>query len=191
MWLKSIFDYTLALCTLPFILPLIALLIIIATIDTKDFGLFSQIRVGKNGKLFKIYKIRTMKGSYQSDITTENSHEITTIGSFLRKYKLDELPQLFNILKGDMSFVGPRPDVAGYADKLKGEDRIVLSVKPGITGPAQIAYRNEIDILSKQKDPIYYNDHVIWPDKVKINLEYIKKWTLKGDLNYLIKTIFQ
>ncbi|WP_334126688.1 sugar transferase [Empedobacter brevis] len=190
MLIKHIFDYILALILLIFLVGLIVLLIIISSFETKQLGLFTQNRVGKKGKLFKIYKIRTIKGTSKSTITT-NRHQVTKIGKILRKYKLDELPQLFNILKGEMSFVGPRPDVEGYADKLVGEDRIMLNVKPGITGPAQLKYRNEEDILSKVKDPIMYNDTVLWPDKVRINIEYVKNWSFKRDLVYMFKTIIK
>ena len=130
-----------------------------------------------------------MKGEYSSSITT-GEMRITKLGKFLRRYKLDEIPQIFNILKGDMSWVGPRPDVFGYADKLEGEDRIILSVKPGITGPAQLKYRNEEEILSKVKDPKLYNDNIIWKDKVKINKDYIENWSFTNDVNYLLRTIF-
>ncbi|MDM1073087.1 sugar transferase [Empedobacter brevis] len=190
MLIKHIFDYILALILLIFLVGLIVLLMIISSFETKQLGLFTQNRVGRKGKLFKIYKIRTIKGTSKSTITT-NQHQVTKIGKILREYKLDELPQLFNILKGEMSFVGPRPDVEGYADKLVGEDRIMLNVKPGITGPAQLKYRNEEDILSKVKDPIMYNDTVLWPDKVRINIEYVKNWSFKKDLVYMFKTIIK
>ena len=189
MLIKNLFDYILALILLIFLVGLIILLIIISSIDTNQFGLFTQNRVGKNGRIFKIYKIRSMKGSQTSSITTKE-HNITPFGQFLRDYKLDELPQLFNIIKGEMSFVGPRPDVIGYADKLEGKDRIILSVKPGITGPAQLKYRNEDDILSKVEDPIKYNDEVLWTDKVKINVDYVMNLSFTNDLNYIIKTIY-
>ena len=110
--------------------------------------------------------------------------------TFLRKSKLDELPQLLNIVNGDMSFVGPRPDVQGYADKLEGEDRIVLDVKPGITGPAQLYFKNESKILSNQINPELYNKTVIWPKKVSINKAYIKNYPLLADFKYIYKTIF-
>ena len=190
MILKNIFDYILALILLIFLVGLIVLLIIISSIDTNQFGVFTQKRVGKNGRFFKIYKIRTIKGISKSTITT-NQHQITKIGKILRDYKLDELPQLFNILKGEMSFVGPRPDVAGYADKLIGEDRLMLKVKPGITGPAQLKYRNEDEVLSNVEDPIQYNDEILWPDKVKINVEYVKNWSFQQDLIYMFQTIFK
>lgn len=131
-----------------------------------------------------------MKGVSKSTITTDQ-HQITKIGKILRDYKLDELPQLFNILKGEMSFVGPRPDVAGYADKLIGEDRLMLKVKPGITGPAQLKYCKEEEILSNVNDPIKYNDEILWPDKVKINVEYVKNWSFRQDLIYMFQTIFK
>ena len=188
MIFKQLFDYIFALILLILLVGLIFCMILIATIDTKEFGLFKQNRVGQFGKSFKIYKIRTMKGVHLSTITTD-SHSITRIGKFFRDYKLDELPQLFNILKGDMSFVGPRPDVKGYADTLKGEDCKILKVKPGITGPAQLKYRNEEEILSSVDNPRLYNDKVIWPDKVKINKEYVENWSFYKDIYYIIKTI--
>ncbi len=121
--------------------------------------------------------------------TTINDPRVTKIGRFLRKTKLDELPQLWNVLIGDMSLVGPRPDVPGYADKLKGEDRIVLTVRPGITGPASLYFKNEETLLAKQNDPKRYNDEVIWPQKVKINRNYILEYSFKKDLMYIFKTI--
>lgn len=190
MMRKTIFDYLLVFLLLPICLPIILVLIAIATLDTKELGLFRQIRIGKNAKPFYIYKIKTMKGVNENPIALKSTHSITKIGSFMRNSKLDELPQLFNILLGQMSFVGPRPDVPGYADELKGEDRIILSIKPGITGPTQLIFRNEEKILEKQKDPLKYNDEVIWPEKVKINKKYIENWTFLSDLKYLIKTVF-
>ena len=190
MIIKNIFDYILALILLILLVGLIICIYIISTIDTKQNGFFSQDRVGRNGKLFKIYKFRTMRGKQHSPITT-SEHNITIIGAFLRNTKLDEIPQLMNILKGEMSFVGPRPDVEGYADALMGDDRIILKVKPGITGPAQIKYKNEEEILSNVDNPIQYNDDVIWPDKVRINKEYVKNWSLKKDMYYIIQTIIK
>jgi lipopolysaccharide/colanic/teichoic acid biosynthesis glycosyltransferase len=188
--IKRIFDFSLAFVALLIVWPVILIAWIIASIETKSNGFFLQKRVGENGKLFTIIKIKTMypkKGG--STITTANDKRITKSGRFFRKYKIDELPQLINVLKGDMSFVGPRPDVPGYADKLKGEDRIILSVKPGITGPASLKYKNEEEILANVDNPKEYNDKIIWPDKVKINKEYIKNWSLKKDIEYIIKTI--
>ena len=187
--IKRSFDIFLSLIGLIILWPVILIAWIIASIETKSNGMFSQIRVGENGKLFKIYKIKTMKDKKGTSVTTANDSRITKSGKIFRKYKIDELPQLWNVLIGDMSFVGPRPDVPGYADKLEGEDRIILSVKPGITGPASIKYKNEENILASVENPKEYNDKVIWPDKVKINKEYIKNWSLKKDIEYIIKTI--
>ena len=190
MKVKSFFDYALAIILLPVLLPLILLLILIASIDTGQFGMFSQMRVGKNAQLFPIYKIRSMKGGSDIAVTTESTHIITSFGKFIRKTKLDETPQIFNILLGQMSFVGPRPDVTGYADLLQGDDRIILSVKPGITGPAQIAFKDEEETLNRVDNPLKYNDEVLWPEKVKINKNYVENWTFSRDLNYLVQTIF-
>jgi len=186
---KVLFDYLLAFVLLIVLFPIILVLIIIATISTGQFGLFSQTRVGKNGKGFKIYKIRSMDMQSGDVVTAENDPRITKFGHFIRKTKLDELTQLYNILKGDMSFVGPRPDVFGYADKLVGDDRIVLSVKPGITGPATLFYKDEEHLLVSQSDKQKYNDEVIWPNKVRINKEYIENWSFVTDIKILFKTI--
>ena len=186
---KRIFDFSLALIGLIFTWPIIIIAWVIASIETKSNGFFLQKRVGEGGRLFTIIKIKTMYPNNGSTVTTANDNRITKSGKFFRKYKIDELPQLINVLKGDMSFVGPRPDVPGYADKLKGEDRVILSIKPGITGPATLKYKNEEEILAGVDDPIRYNNEVIWPDKVKINKEYIKNWSLKKDIEYIVKTI--
>ncbi|MRI58593.1 MAG: sugar transferase [Epsilonproteobacteria bacterium] len=188
-FVKRAFDLVLASVGLVVAAPLIALSWIVATLETKENGFFLQRRIGKDGKPFKIIKIRTMYPIEGTTITTASDRRITKSGRFFRKYKIDELPQLINILKGDMSFVGPRPDVPGYADRLQGEDRIILSVRPGITGPASIKYKDEEEILARVDDPKRYNDEVIWPDKVRINKEYVKNWSLKKDIIYLIKTL--
>lgn len=142
--------------------------------------LFKQTRIGKEGRPFTIYKLRTIpKGKIQPN----------TWGRFLRKTKLDELPQIINILKGEMTWVGPRPDVPGYADQLKGEDRIILTVKPGITGLASLKYRNEEQILAQQSNPLQYNDEVIWPDKVRINKWYVENRSFKLDLLVMYYTL--
>ena len=187
--IKRVFDFTLALIGLLITWPVILIAWFIASLETKSNGFFLQKRVGENGKLFTIIKIKTMKDLPGSTVTTATDRRITKSGRFFRKYKIDELPQLINILKGDMSFVGPRPDVPGYADRLEGDDRVILSVKPGITGPATLKYKNEEEILARVDNPKEYNDKVIWPDKVKINKEYIKNWSLKKDIEYIIKTI--
>ena len=191
-FLKRIFDIFFAFIGLFLLWPIILFAWIIASIETRSNGFFLQKRVGKNGKLFTIIKIKTMyEGKNNlSTITTKNDLRITKSGRIFRKLKIDELPQLINILKGDMSFVGPRPDVPGYADKLQGEDRIILTVRPGITGPATLKYKNEEELLAKINNPKEYNDKVIWPDKVKINKEYVKNWSFKKDIYYIIRTIF-
>ena len=127
----------------------------------------------------------------QNSVTTKNEPRITKSGRFFRRFKIDELPQLFNIIIGDMSFVGPRPDVPGFADELSGEDRIILSIRPGITSPASLKYHDEEDILAQQEDPIKYNRSVIWPDKVRMNVLYIKQWSMLGDIRLIVRTIFR
>ena len=170
---------------------IILIAFIIASIDTRSNGFFIQERVGKNGKLIKVIKIKTMKYKEKdsSTITTSRDSRITRSGRFFRKTKIDELPQLLNVLKGDMSFVGPRPDVPGYADKLTGEDRIILTIRPGITGPASIKYKNEEQILANVDNPEWHNVHVLFPDKVKLNKEYVRNYSFMKDINYIIKTI--
>lgn len=164
---------------------------IAASLSTKSNGLFTQERVGYDGKYFRVYKLKTMKEMPDIDttVTTAADRRITRVGAILRKSKVDELPQLVNVLIGDMSLVGPRPDVPGFADQLKGEDRIVLSIRPGITGPATLKYRNEEELLASVENPEVYNKEVIYPDKVKINKEYIKNYNFFQDLKYLYQTI--
>lgn len=171
---------------------LILILWVIATVDTGKNGFFRQKRVGKDGKLFNIVKLRTMKDIPGIDTTNTRGDDprITPFGRFLRKFKLDELPQLFNVLIGRMSFVGPRPDVPGYADRLKGDDRIILSVRPGITGPATLFFRDEEKLLSEQSDPDRYNNEVIYPQKVQLNRKYIKQYRFSKDIEYIWNTLF-
>jgi len=189
--LKTIFDFVLSLFGIILLLPVILLAWIIASIETNSNGFFIQQRVGKNGKLFHVIKIKTMKSvkGIEATITASSDIRITKSGAFFRKTKIDELPQLWNVLTGQMSFVGPRPDVPGYADKLQGEDRIVLFIKPGITGPAQLAYKNEEEVLANQDDAVKYNDEIIWPDKVRINRKYIEDYSFFKDFYYIWKTI--
>lgn len=191
MLLKRIFDIGTSVMVLLTIGWFILLCIVLAKYDTKKSGLFSQNRVGKNGVLFRVLKIRTMKSveGIDTTVTSSNDIRITRLGSIFRRTKIDELPQFWNVLKGDMSLVGPRPDVPGYADRLQGDDKIVLSIRPGITGPASIYFRNEETLLAGQKDPEMYNKEVIWPAKVKINKAYIEKWSFGRDLYYLWKTV--
>jgi len=169
----------------------IIIITILSTISTRKFGLYSQNRIGLKGKTFTMFKIRSMKSGDEGDgITLKGDPRITDFGRFLRNYKLDELPQLWNVIIGDMSLVGPRPDLPGYADKLIGDDRMILSVRPGITGPASLKYKDEEILLSEKTNPKNYNDEVIWKDKIEINKEYIKNWSFKGDINYILRTIF-
>ena len=186
---KRIFDVSIVLLFLPLLFVFIALLVIIATIDSKQWGVYTQQRIGQYGKSFQIYKIRTLKeGNHQ--LGHLNTHA-SGIGAFFRNTKLNELPQLYNVLKGDMSFVGPRPDIPGFADSLVGDDRIILNVKPGITGPASLKYRNEEDLLAKHKSPEIFNRSVIWPDKVKINKNYVLNYSFYLDLRLILKSIFR
>jgi lipopolysaccharide/colanic/teichoic acid biosynthesis glycosyltransferase len=190
--LKRCFDFVVAFVGLSLSFWLILLAWIAASIDTCSNGFFIQQRVGCKGRLFKVVKIKTMRPikSIDTTITAENDPRITRLGAFFRKTKIDELPQLWNVLLGQMSFVGPRPDVPGYADKLTGEQRVVLSIRPGITGPATLKYKNEEALLAAQSDPKQFNDEVIFPDKVTINMEYIQKYSFKQDLRYIVQTIF-
>ena len=190
-FIKKTFDIVLSLFGIIFSWWIIVLAWIVSSFETRSNGLFVQKRVGKDGKLFSVFKIKSMKkvDGVDTSITSINDVRITRSGMFFRRTKIDELPQLFNVFIGDMSFVGPRPDVSGYADKLEGEDRIILSIRPGITSPASIKYKNEEEILAKQDNPAWYNDNVIWPDKVKINKEYIKNYSFEKDIKYIIKTI--
>jgi len=166
---------------------------VLASLDTHKNGFFTQERVGKDGRIFRVIKIRTMREvpGLNSTVTTGSDVRITRLGRFWRRSKIDELPQLINILKGDMSFVGPRPDVPGYADRLQGDDRIILSVRPGITGPATLKYRNEEYLLAEKNDPQKYNDQVLWPDKVRLNREYVEKWSFIKDLRYIWMTVIE
>lgn len=190
--LKRLFDFTFALLGIVFLWWLICILVLLATIDTKQIGLFSQKRIGYLGKSFLILKIRTMKANryITTTITSSNDLRLTDFGRFLRRYKLDELPQLINVLFGSMSFVGPRPDVVGFADKLVGDDRVILLVKPGLTGPASIFFRNEEELLAEKENPEEYNRNVIWPKKVAMNKSYIKNYSFQTDIKILLKTIF-
>lgn len=188
---KRVFDIVLSLIGITVSFWIILLALLVATIETKSLGLFMQRRVGKGGKLFNVFKIKTMKPieGISHTITTADDQRITKSGKFFRNSKIDELPQLFNVLFGSMSFVGPRPDVEGYADRLEGKDRIILTIRPGITGPASLKYKDEEHILSQQDNPKQYNDTVIWPDKVKINRDYVENWSLHQDIQYIKKTI--
>ncbi len=153
--------------------------------------IFKQRRVGQHGHLFTIYKFRTMDSKPRQGVSVAayEQNRITPLGAKLRKYKIDELPELWNVLKGDMSFVGPRPDVPGYADRLQGDDREMLLLKPGITGPSSLKYRNEEELLAKVDSPLEYNDKVIFPDKVRINRYYLHHYSFVADIKMIICTV--
>ncbi|MBK7525385.1 MAG: sugar transferase [Saprospiraceae bacterium] len=188
--IKRIFDFIFAFIGLIVLLPVMFLISILIKIKMPGHVFFKQKRVGQFGELFVMVKFRTMKVDHGgSSISVKGESRITPLGEKLRKYKLDELPELWNVLMGEMSFVGPRPDVPGYADQLLGEDRNILLLKPGITGPASMKYSNEEEILAFQSDPKKYNDTVIYPDKVRINLEYLKRRNMVMDLWFIILTI--
>lgn len=190
--IKRTFDIAVSFLALIALWPLLGVCALIAQIETGLSGVFTQVRIGRNGKKISVYKIRTMKSDPTDDdlmITVENDPRITKYGRIFRKYKLDELPQLWNVLIGDMSFVGPRPDVPGYADALTGKYSEILKLRPGITGPASIKYRDEEEILAKLEDPVVFNDKVIYPDKVLINIDYLENWSFKKDIEYLLITL--
>lgn len=190
-YVKRPFDFLLALLGLFFLSPLIVGLSVWVYLKEGAPVFFLQERVGQYGRLFKVVKFRTMSLSNDTNpITVSNDSRITPLGAFLRRYKLDELPQLLNVLKGEMSFVGPRPDVPGYADKLEGEERAILFLRPGITGPATLAFRNEEELLSKVSDPKRYNNEVIFPRKVQLNLQYLRQVSLFYDLKIIFATVF-
>ncbi len=188
---KRAFDFSLAALAFVVSAPLCAVAVIAATLDTRQWGVFTQERIGRDGVPFHVHKIRTMRtlAAHTTTVTTVADPRITRLGAVLRRSKIDELPQLVNVLRGEMSFVGPRPDVAGYADSLTGADRCILSVPPGITGPASLAYRHEERLLAAAADPEAYNREVIWPDKVRLNREYVERWSLRRDLGYLWQTV--
>lgn len=189
---KRPFDILLSALLISFFWWAILISWIVATIENKSNGFFFQDRVGRNGKIFKIVKIKSMRQieGFNSTVTDSTDPRITKSGSFLRRYKLDELPQLWNVLIGDMSLVGPRPDVSGYADKLEPKIKnVLLSVRPGITGPASIFYRDEEQLLAGQSDPRKFNDEVIYPHKVRINIEYIYNQSFFKDCYFLLRTL--
>ena len=191
MILKYLFDKTASFIGLLLLWPV--LLVVAILIRMKMPGgpvMFTQQRVGRHGRLFNIHKFRTMTvGHGGSSVSVKGEARITPLGARLRKYKLDELPELWNVLKGDMRFVGPRPDVPGYADQLQGDDRRMLELRPGITGPATLKYRNEEELLASVDDPIRYNDEVIFPDKVRLNLYYLDHYSFLKDLQMIVCTV--
>ena len=200
MIIKIIFDKLFALLGLIMLSPVLLIVAILIKVKMPGPILFCQKRVGQHGRLFTVYKFRSMTVSKQAEtvdksskdgtsIAAEELNRITPLGEKLRRYKLDELPELWNVLIGDMSFVGPRPDVPGYADKLDGKDRDILKLKPGITGPASLKYRNEEELLANVDNPKQYNDEVIYPDKVRINLYSLSHYSFIKDIQMIICTV--
>ncbi len=191
MLLKYLFDRICALLGLIVVSPLLLVVAVLIKVRMPDGPiLYTQKRVGKDGKLFTIYKFRTMRVcTDQSSVSVAGESRITPLGEKLRRYKIDELPELWNVLIGDMSFVGPRPDVPGYADCLTGDDRRILYLRPGITGPASLKYRNEEYLLAQQPNPQAYNDQVLFPDKVRLNKYYLDHYSFAKDLQMIFCTI--
>lgn len=191
--MKRLFDITASFFGIIILSPLLIFIGLWVGLSSKGGVFYKQIRVGKNNKDFKLYKFRSMRvNSDKQGLLTVGSKDsrITKAGYFIRKYKIDELPQLINVLKGDMSFVGPRPEVRRYVDLYSEEQMKVLSVRPGITDPASIKYRNENDILSSASNPEEYYIQHIMPDKLKINIDYINTRTFIKDIKIIFQTIF-
>ena len=190
--LKRLFDILISFLSLIFLVPVFVIIALLIVFDSKGGIFYSQLRVGKNQKDFKLLKFRTMYGgSEKKGLLTvgESDDRITSTGKWLRKFKLDELPQLLNILKGQMSFVGPRPEVRKYVDLYNEQQKQVLSVRPGLTDYASIEYSNENEILAKYADPEKAYIDIIMPDKLNLNLKYIKEKSLFVDLKIIFMTI--
>jgi lipopolysaccharide/colanic/teichoic acid biosynthesis glycosyltransferase len=191
---KRCFDIIFSLIGLMLLTPLLLLISFIIIIDSKGPVLFIQGRVGKNNKDFNIYKFRTMRIQSESKgLLTLGNHDsrITQVGYFLRRYKIDEFPQLLNILKGDMSFVGPRPELRYYVNFYSEDDLRIFEVRPGITGLASLKYRNEVELLKAAENPEEFFIKTIIPDKLKYNKEYIKRRNFFFDLKLIFITIVQ
>tara|TARA_B100001939_G_C16829988_1_gene568246 strand:+ start:324 stop:911 length:588 start_codon:yes stop_codon:yes gene_type:complete len=191
--IKRFFDLISSSIGILVLLPLMLVISIVIKLDSKGPVFFKQKRVGKDGLLFTMIKFRSMSvvQKSKSTVSVKGDVRITKVGAFIRKYKFDELPELWNVLVGQMSIVGPRPDVKGFADELKGEERLILELRPGITGPASLKYVNEEELLSHQENPEKYNNEVIYPDKVRINLDYYYNQNLILDLKIIFATIFR
>jgi lipopolysaccharide/colanic/teichoic acid biosynthesis glycosyltransferase len=189
---KRILDVFLAIIGLVLFSWMILLGWFIATIDTRQNGFFLQDRIGKNGERFRIWKLRTMREDpyHDTSVTTQSDPRITKSGAFLRKTKWNELPQLINVLLGSMSFVGPRPEVPGFADELEGDDRVILTTPPGITGRATLRFRHEEIVLDSVDDPDAYNVDILFPEKVQLNREYVENYSVFSDLKYVFMTVF-
>ncbi len=192
MIVKRIFDIVFSATGLILLAPILLLIALLIKLDSKGPVLFIQGRVGKNNRDFNIYKFRTMQvQSEKGGLLTlgNNDSRITKIGYFLRRYKIDEFPQLINILKGDMSFVGPRPELRYYVNFYNEDDMKIFQVRPGITGLASLKYRNEVELLKTAKDPETFFIETIIPDKLKFNKEYIKRRSFFFDLKLIVLTV--
>jgi lipopolysaccharide/colanic/teichoic acid biosynthesis glycosyltransferase len=187
---KRAFDFVVACSALVLLSGLIIGVLVIAYIDTKRNPLFRQTRIGRYGRHFVMYKVRTMRDvpGITTTITTQNDPRITRVGKWLRRLKLDELPQLVNVVRGDMSLVGPRPEVPKYLEFIRMQAPIVLSARPGVTGPATLKYRCEEKLLASQPDPEWFNDSYVLPDKLRINERYIREYRFMHDLKCLWQT---
>ena len=189
-FLKRFLDLGLCVPALVLSAPLLALLGVVARWETGASGIFSQERMGRGGQRFRLHKIRTMRlGGPATHVTVLGDPRVTRFGGFLRRFKLDELPQLWNVVVGDMSLVGPRPDMPELYEGLAEEDRIILAVRPGVTGPATLRFRDEERLLQGVPDPDRYNEDVLFPAKVRLNREYVLNYRVRGDIKYLIMTI--
>lgn len=189
--MKRTFDFFASLAGLVLLSPVMLAVAVAVRLTSPGPVLYIQTRVGRHGQLFRCAKFRTMRvgADVHGSVTTAADARVTRVGRFLRRWKLDELPQLWNVLAGTMSFVGPRPDVPGYADRLKGNDRRVLELRPGITGPATLLFRDEERLLALAKDPKAFNDAVIYPEKIRINLEYLETASFGRDIGYILATV--
>ena len=188
---KRGFDIVASFFGLIVLSPVFVVIALIIKIKSPGPVLFRQVRTGRYGKPFVINKFRTMVPVHEGNsISIKGQSRITKPGAFLRKYKLDELPELWNVLKGDMSFVGPRPDLPEFTSRLSDENRLILNLRPGITGPATLKYSNEEELLAHVPDPEQYNNEVIWPDKVRINVEYYNNRSFLGDIWIILRTVF-
>lgn len=187
---KRSVDVCVSVVGLTVLSPLMIAAWVIARRDTGGSGFFRQERIGRHGNTFEIVKLRTMRvGIPGTSVTTDDNVRITPWGRRFRRYRIDELPQLWNVLRGDMSLVGPRPDVPGFADRLCGDDRLILALRPGITGPAALKWRDESAILATVDDPELYNRTVIYPDKVALNLLYLEQQSFGYDLRLVARTL--
>lgn len=193
MFLKRVFDIVASFCGIVILFPLIIIVSILIKITSKGPVLFKQVRVTKNGKLFKIYKFRTMRENSEGNkqITVGKDNRITGIGHILRKTKLDELPQLFNVLKGEMSLVGPRPEVPKYVELYTDEQREILKVPAGITDYASIYFSNESELLGEVENPEEFYIKKIMPYKIELNKKYINEIGIMTDIKIIILTILK